>query len=106
VCVLRLLWCCSNACANRPNWFVSNNNVFESLNANTLNHSVNLSCHHEVSADMLKDFGAEYVIVGHSERRSLYGESDEMVAEKVQVALSSHFLIDFHEIFSIESRNN
>jgi triosephosphate isomerase len=38
---------------------------------------------------MLKDFGAEYVIVGHSERRSLYGESDEMVAEKVQVALDN-----------------
>ncbi len=43
----------------------------------------------EVSADMLKDFGSEYVIVGHSERRSLYGESDEMVAEKVQVALDN-----------------
>jgi triosephosphate isomerase len=38
---------------------------------------------------VLIDFGAEYVIVGHSERRSLYGESDEMVAEKVQVALDN-----------------
>lgn len=36
----------------------------------------------EVSADMLKDFGCAYVIVGHSERRALYGESDEVVAEK------------------------
>ena len=43
----------------------------------------------EVSADMIKDFGAEYVIVGHSERRSLYGETDEIVAEKVQVALDN-----------------
>lgn len=43
----------------------------------------------EVSADMIKDFGAEHVIVGHSERRSLYGESDEVVAEKVQVALDN-----------------
>jgi len=33
----------------------------------------------EVSADMIKDFGVEYVIVGHSERRSLYGETDEIV---------------------------
>jgi triosephosphate isomerase len=36
----------------------------------------------EVSAAMLKDFACSYVIVGHSERRAIYGESDELVAEK------------------------
>jgi triosephosphate isomerase (TIM) len=36
----------------------------------------------EVSALMLKDFGCEYVIVGHSERRALYAENDVLVAEK------------------------
>lgn len=36
----------------------------------------------EVSAAMLNDFGCRYVIVGHSERRSLYGESSALVAEK------------------------
>ena len=36
----------------------------------------------EVSASMLRDFGCSYVIVGHSERRSLYGESDQQVAAK------------------------
>ncbi|MFN3544333.1 MAG: triose-phosphate isomerase [Thiobacillus sp.] len=36
----------------------------------------------EVSASMLLDFGCTYVIVGHSERRSLYGESDDAVAKK------------------------
>jgi len=40
----------------------------------------------EVSATMLKDFGCTYVIVGHSERRSLYGESDALVAQKYIVA--------------------
>jgi triosephosphate isomerase len=40
----------------------------------------------EVSATMLKDFGCAYVIVGHSERRSLYGESDAVVAEKFAAA--------------------
>ncbi len=40
----------------------------------------------EVSAAMLKDFGCAYVIVGHSERRALYGESDEVVAEKFAAA--------------------
>lgn len=36
----------------------------------------------EVSAEMLRDVGARYAIVGHSERRSLYGESSELVADK------------------------
>lgn len=36
----------------------------------------------EVSASMLSDFGCKYVIVGHSERRMLYGESNSLVAEK------------------------
>ena len=36
----------------------------------------------EVSASMLKAFGCDYTIVGHSERRSLFGESDADVAAK------------------------
>ena len=36
----------------------------------------------EVSAAMLRDFACSYVIVGHSERRALYGESSHLVAEK------------------------
>jgi triosephosphate isomerase (TIM) len=40
----------------------------------------------EVSAAMLKEFGCRYVIVGHSERRQLYGESDAQVAAKFVAA--------------------
>lgn len=40
----------------------------------------------EVSASMLCDFACHYVIVGHSERRSLYGESSQLVAEKFAAA--------------------
>ena len=40
----------------------------------------------EVSGPMLKDFGCSYVIVGHSERRALYGETDQMVALKFKAA--------------------
>lgn len=36
----------------------------------------------EVSTAMLRDFACKYVIVGHSERRAIYGESDEVVAAK------------------------
>lgn len=40
----------------------------------------------EISGEMLKDVGCEYAIVGHSERRSLYGESDELVAKRFAAA--------------------
>jgi len=41
----------------------------------------------EVSAAMLAECGCRYAIVGHSERRALHGESDELVAAKAQAAL-------------------
>jgi triosephosphate isomerase len=40
----------------------------------------------EVSAAMLREFGCRYVLVGHSERRQLYGESDAQVAAKFAAA--------------------
>ena len=40
----------------------------------------------EVSAAMLKDVGCTHVIVGHSERRQFFGETDETVAKKVKAA--------------------
>jgi len=46
----------------------------------------------EVATDMLVDFGCKYVIVGHSERRSLYRESDELVAQKFAKAQSAKLI--------------
>ena len=43
----------------------------------------------EVSGAMLKDFSCRYALVGHSERRSLHGESDQLVADKAKAALVS-----------------
>jgi triosephosphate isomerase len=40
----------------------------------------------EISGPMLRDMGARYVIVGHSERRRIYGETDALVAEKFEAA--------------------
>jgi len=42
----------------------------------------------EVSPAMLKDVGADWVIIGHSERRQIFGESDELIAEKTAFALA------------------
>ncbi|MDP9409725.1 MAG: triose-phosphate isomerase [Actinomycetota bacterium] len=46
----------------------------------------------EVSAPMLLDLGARAVIVGHSERRELFGETDEMVARKTRRAVEAGLL--------------
>ena len=43
----------------------------------------------EVSADMLKDLGVKYVIIGHSERRQYFGETDVTVNKKVHAALEA-----------------
>ncbi len=43
----------------------------------------------EVSAGMLNDFGCQWALVGHSERRSLHGETDQLVADKAAAALSA-----------------
>ena len=51
----------------------------------------------EVSAAMVKSTGAEYCILGHSERRAYYGETYEILKEKVQLALAN----DLKPIFCI-----
>ena len=43
----------------------------------------------EVAASMLADFACTYVIVGHSERRAMHGETSELVAAKAQAALAA-----------------
>ena len=42
----------------------------------------------EISAAMLKEYGVEYVIIGHSERRQYFGETDETVNKRTLTALS------------------
>ena len=43
----------------------------------------------EVSASMLKSVGCEYVILGHSERRAIFGETDELINKKIKKALAA-----------------
>ncbi|MDP7553732.1 MAG: triose-phosphate isomerase [Candidatus Thioglobus sp.] len=62
------------------------------LGAQNLNLNMSGAFTGEVSAKMIKDFGAQHVIVGHSERRSLYGETNIMVAEKVKAALDNDLI--------------
>ncbi|AOV17323.1 triose-phosphate isomerase [Acidihalobacter aeolianus] len=59
----------------------------------------------EVSAPMLRDVGCRYIIVGHSERRSLYHESDEWVARKFAAVLRSGLTPILCVGESLEERN-
>ncbi len=43
----------------------------------------------EISADMLKEYGVKYVIIGHSERRQYFGETDETVNKRTLLALEN-----------------
>lgn len=59
---------------NAPNMFIGAQNMhWEESGAYT----------GEISPSMLKDLGVEYVIIGHSERRHLFGETDEMINKKL-----------------------
>ncbi|MGJ8658384.1 triose-phosphate isomerase [Cellulophaga fucicola] len=49
----------------------------------------------EISADMLLDIGVDTVIIGHSERRAYFGETDEILAKKVITALEKNLRVVF-----------
>lgn len=46
----------------------------------------------EISAKMIKSTGAEYVIIGHSERRQYFGERNQLLAQKTDIALANQLL--------------
>jgi triosephosphate isomerase len=46
----------------------------------------------EISSGMLRDMGCKYVIVGHSERRHIFGEKDELLNKKLQSALDNNLI--------------
>jgi triosephosphate isomerase len=60
----------------------------------------------EVSADMLKSVGCEYVILGHSERRSIFGESDEFINNKIKSAVQAGLKPIFCVGESLEERES
>lgn len=58
----------------------------------------------EVSAEMVKSTGADYVILGHSERRGYYAETPEILKEKVLLALKNNLKVIFCIGESLEER--
>lgn len=60
-----------------------------SLGAQNLSEYASGAYTGEIAADMLRDYGCVYVIIGHSERRHVFGESDEAVANRFCRAVES-----------------
>lgn len=60
----------------------------------------------EISADMLKSIGVQTVILGHSERRALFNETDEIIAQKVTTALKHDMDVIFCFGEELKDRQN
>lgn len=59
------------------------------IGAQNVHHESSGAFTGEVSAQMLKDLGVKYVIIGHSERRRMFGETDEIINQKIHAALDA-----------------
>lgn len=59
----------------------------------------------EISCLMLRDLGIEYVIIGHSERRKYFAETDELINKKIKKALETGLKVIFCIGETIEERN-
>ncbi|WP_316841196.1 triose-phosphate isomerase [Pedobacter gandavensis] len=60
----------------------------------------------ETSAKMIKSVGCEYVIIGHSERRQYFAETDELLAQKTVIALQNNLTPLFCIGETLDERNN
>lgn len=66
---------------------VGQNNDYFTVAAQNVHHKDHGAYTGEISAAMLASIGVEYVVIGHSERREQFGESNELLAQKVNIAL-------------------
>jgi triosephosphate isomerase len=62
------------------------------LGAQNLHQENNGAFTGEVSAHMLKSLGCEYVIIGHSERRTIFGENDDLINQKINQAIKNYLI--------------
>lgn len=60
----------------------------------------------EISASMLKSVGCEFVILGHSERRAIFGETDELINKKIKKAIENELSVIFCIGETLSQREN
>ncbi len=82
------------------------NNIF--LGAQNCNENISGAFTGEISVEMLKSVGCDYVILGHSERREYFNESNKLLADKVNIVLETGLLPIFccGESLAIREKGN
>lgn len=60
----------------------------------------------EISANMIKDLGAEFVIIGHSERRGKFKENDKLINKKIKTALANGLKVILCVGENLQTRTN
>ena len=73
---------------------VSNNSALE-VAAQNMHQKASGAYTGEISAEMLTSIGIKSVVLGHSERREYFGESDDLLAEKVNAAIANNLEVIF-----------
>ena len=79
-------------------------NTVVKLSAQNMFYEDNGAYTGEISAPMLKSVGCEYVIIGHSERRTIFKETDEMINKKIKKALEHKLKVIFCVGETLEER--
>ena len=75
------------------------------LGAQNVHHAESGAFTGEVSPEMLLDLGCSYVVLGHSERRQIFGESDELIGKKVAASLKAGLIPIFCIGETLDERN-
>ena len=76
------------------------------LGAQNMSNAVSGAHTGEISVEMLKDLGVDTVILGHSERRIIYGETDEFINSKIKLALENGMEVVFCVGETLEERES
>lgn len=85
---------------------LANQNVRISIGAQNCHQAEGGAYTGEISAPMIKSVGADFVILGHSERRQYFGETNELLAKKTDIALKNGLRPIFCIGETLEERNN
>lgn len=76
------------------------------LGAQNMHQEISGAFTGEISADMLKSVGCNYVILGHSERRTIFGENDQLINAKIKKAIEAGLKVIFCVGETLKEREN
>jgi len=103
---LRLIICAPFTSLNSLNNYIQSSNSSVELGAQNIYHELEGAFTGEISAPMLSENNIQYVIVGHSERRTIFNEDDEFIVKKANKVLEENFNLIFCIGETLEQRED